>query len=138
VGRPLGRAGAAGRDRLRFRDRRALLEVALAPDTRVGEAYRERRFDVEGDLARVLCEVYRALGARPSHRPRFWNRGHSRRASRDNVHHHYDLGNDFYRLWLDEWLLYTCRFLPAARGLARGGSGREDGSRLPQAVAAPR
>src|SRR4029078_11995088 len=34
--------------------------------------------------------------------------------SRQNVHHHYDLGNDFYRLWLDEQLLYTCSYLPTA------------------------
>ena len=33
-------------------------------------------------------------------------------ASRDNVHHHYDLGNDFYRLWLDEQMVYTCAFFP--------------------------
>ena len=25
-----------------------------------------------------------------------------------NVHHHYDLGNDFYQLWLDRQLVYTC------------------------------
>jgi cyclopropane-fatty-acyl-phospholipid synthase len=28
--------------------------------------------------------------------------------SRANIHHHYDIGNDFYELWLDEQLLYTC------------------------------
>jgi cyclopropane-fatty-acyl-phospholipid synthase len=104
--------GQPARDRLRFRNRRALLEVALVPDSRVGEAYREGRLEVEGDLARVLREVYRALGARASHRRRFWSRPNSRRTSRDNVHHHYDLGNDFYRLWLDEQLLYTCAYFP--------------------------
>src|SRR5262249_40754325 len=31
-------------------------------------------------------------------------------ASRDSVHHHYDLGNEFYRLWLDESLSYTCAY----------------------------
>jgi cyclopropane-fatty-acyl-phospholipid synthase len=30
--------------------------------------------------------------------------------SRQNVVHHYDLGNEFYRLWLDEQLLYTCAY----------------------------
>jgi cyclopropane-fatty-acyl-phospholipid synthase len=32
------------------------------------------------------------------------------RRSKDNVVHHYDLGNDFYRLWLDEQLVYTCAY----------------------------
>ena len=28
--------------------------------------------------------------------------------SRQNVHEHYDLGNDFYRLWLDKSMTYSC------------------------------
>jgi cyclopropane-fatty-acyl-phospholipid synthase len=32
------------------------------------------------------------------------------------VHHHYDLGNDFYKLWLDDRMVYTCAYYdsPAA------------------------
>jgi cyclopropane-fatty-acyl-phospholipid synthase len=30
--------------------------------------------------------------------------------SRENIHHHYDIGNDFYRLWLDRELVYTCAY----------------------------
>jgi len=30
--------------------------------------------------------------------------------SRRNIHHHYDLGNDFYALWLDRRMLYTCAY----------------------------
>jgi cyclopropane-fatty-acyl-phospholipid synthase len=30
--------------------------------------------------------------------------------SRENIHRHYDLGNDFYQLWLDERMLYTCAY----------------------------
>ena len=36
----------------------------------------------------------------------FSNRN-SRRGSRRNIAHHYDLGNDFYRLWLDESMTYS-------------------------------
>lgn len=31
-------------------------------------------------------------------------------ASRSNVAHHYDLSNDFYRLWLDEDMQYSCAY----------------------------
>jgi cyclopropane-fatty-acyl-phospholipid synthase len=34
------------------------------------------------------------------------------RTSQANVHHHYDLGNDFYRLWLDREMVYTCAYFP--------------------------
>src|SRR5262249_22917399 len=32
--------------------------------------------------------------------------------SRENIHRHYDLGNDFYSLWLDERMAYTCAYFP--------------------------
>ncbi len=34
-------------------------------------------------------------------------RGNTRRGSKRNIAEHYDLGNDFYRLWLDETLTYS-------------------------------
>jgi cyclopropane-fatty-acyl-phospholipid synthase len=34
-------------------------------------------------------------------------RPNSRRGARRNIHAHYDLGNDFYRLWLDETMTYS-------------------------------
>lgn len=35
-------------------------------------------------------------------------RSNTRAGSRRNIAAHYDLGNDFYRLWLDETLMYSC------------------------------
>ena len=32
--------------------------------------------------------------------------------SRDNIHHHYDIGNDFYALWLGRTMAYTCAYYP--------------------------
>jgi cyclopropane-fatty-acyl-phospholipid synthase len=42
----------------------------------------------------------------------FHPRSDSLAQARENIHRHYDLGNDFYRLWLDEQLLYTCAYFP--------------------------
>src|SRR3989442_1155546 len=33
--------------------------------------------------------------------------------ARHNIHHHYDSGNDFYHLWLDSALVYTCAYFPS-------------------------
>ncbi len=33
-------------------------------------------------------------------------------ARRTNIQRHYDLSNDFYRLWLDQRMLYTCAYFP--------------------------
>lgn len=32
----------------------------------------------------------------------------------DAIQHHYDVGNDFYRLWLDERMVYTCAYFRSA------------------------
>ncbi|MDR9394796.1 MAG: cyclopropane-fatty-acyl-phospholipid synthase family protein [Roseovarius sp.] len=34
-------------------------------------------------------------------------RGNSKRQAKKNISYHYDLGNDFYRLWLDETMTYS-------------------------------
>ncbi len=31
-------------------------------------------------------------------------------ASRENIHRHYDIGNDFYQLWLDPQMIYSCAY----------------------------
>lgn len=41
------------------------------------------------------------------HRLRHLLRGNSKRGSRRNIHAHYDIGNDFYQLWLDPSMTYS-------------------------------
>jgi cyclopropane-fatty-acyl-phospholipid synthase len=38
---------------------------------------------------------------------RFWWQSNSKTQARRNIAYHYDLGNDFYRLWLDETMTYS-------------------------------
>jgi cyclopropane-fatty-acyl-phospholipid synthase len=40
-------------------------------------------------------------------RLRFWLQSNSKRQARKNIAAHYDLGNDFYRLWLDDSMTYS-------------------------------
>ncbi|XDA99789.1 cyclopropane-fatty-acyl-phospholipid synthase family protein [Sulfitobacter sp. LCG007] len=45
--------------------------------------------------------------ARGYERLRFWLKGNSRGQARRNIRHHYDLGNAFYGLWLDDTMTYS-------------------------------
>jgi cyclopropane-fatty-acyl-phospholipid synthase len=45
-----------------------------------------------------------------AYRLRHWLRPNTRSGSRKNIHAHYDLGNDFYRLWLDSTMTYSSAF----------------------------
>jgi cyclopropane-fatty-acyl-phospholipid synthase len=51
---------------------------------------------------------------------RFWLASNSKRQARKNIAHHYDLGNDFYGLWLDETMTYSsARFETGQESLER-------------------
>jgi cyclopropane-fatty-acyl-phospholipid synthase len=95
-----------------FKNRRALFSWVWDPDLNLGEAYMFGAVDIRGDLMAMLAEVYRALG---NSKPRpwwLWQRSNDMQAARENVHRHYDLGNEFYRLWLDREMVYTCAYFP--------------------------
>ena len=38
---------------------------------------------------------------------RFWLQSNSKRQAKKNITYHYDLGNEFYRLWLDDTMTYS-------------------------------
>lgn len=55
-----------------------------------------------------LHEAFPAMAlVRAFERLRHWLRANTRKGARRNIAAHYDLGNDFYRLWLDESMTYS-------------------------------
>jgi cyclopropane-fatty-acyl-phospholipid synthase len=61
--------------------------------------------DLEGPASALLRMWQRVI-----HR---W-RANTKSGSRQNIRAHYDLGNDFFRLWLDETWAYSCGIFPAS------------------------
>ena len=93
-------------------DVRTLLGLVFRPDLYFGEAYTAGRLRVRGNLKEVVEAVGR-LSPAPSVVERIANRlafANTLTNARRNVQHHYDLGNDFYRSWLDPELVYTCAY----------------------------
>jgi cyclopropane-fatty-acyl-phospholipid synthase len=96
------------------KNRRALVAWVLDAELNFAEAYMFGAVDVRGDLPAMLEAVYRAW-PETKHRTPWWRkRANTLDDARQNVHSHYDLGNDFYRLWLDREMLYTCAYFPTA------------------------
>jgi cyclopropane-fatty-acyl-phospholipid synthase len=54
----------------------------------------------------------RTDGPAPSHGREV--RGHSKDENRDAIHFHYDVSNEFYRLWLDRAMVYSCAYFEEA------------------------
>jgi len=95
-----------------LKNRRALFAWLADAELNFGEAYMFSAVDIRGDLVALLEGIYRALPAAGRRPWWLWQRSNDVRAARDNVHGHYDLGNDFYRLWLDREMVYTCAYFP--------------------------
>ncbi len=121
---PASSPGAGGTTdlvaRIEIRDRRTLYGLLVNSDVAFGDALSADRIRVRGDLVALLETIYHSTdeaSPRDSWKRRFkaWlnrPRRNTRAGSRSNIHHHYDLGNDFYRLWLDEEMVYTCAYFP--------------------------
>ncbi|MBU3059378.1 C17 cyclopropane fatty acid synthase CfaB [Pseudomonas indica] len=78
----------------------------------LGEAFVEGRLEMEGSISEVirLCDALsRALipdeNAAPPER-----RAHDKDTDAAAISYHYDLSNDFYALWLDRDMVYSCAY----------------------------
>jgi len=110
--------GVSAQFTIRVRDRATLLALVRDPEIGFGDAYADGRIVVEGDLVQFLEAAYHTW---PDDGNRRWMaraisrwfelwQNNSLRGSKRNIQHHYDLGNDFYSLWLDRQMIYTCAY----------------------------
>lgn len=97
---------------------KALWRLPYTPSLAFGEAYMRGDVTIEGNLLALLKGYYQtslAWGTQSNRkllralRPVSHRRTSSQRAIA-YARHHYDLGNEFYRLWLDPALIYSCAY----------------------------
>jgi cyclopropane-fatty-acyl-phospholipid synthase len=126
--------GQAARFTLVLRDPGVIRHILGKPSSiNVGEAYIYDDFDVEGDIEhlftvgeRILADPPSALdAARVTRRlfslpgansrkferaARLRGRAHSPSRDRQAIAFHYDVSNEFYSLWLDDRMVYSCAY----------------------------
>tara|TARA_B100000809_G_scaffold46695_1_gene41099 strand:+ start:82 stop:1155 length:1074 start_codon:yes stop_codon:yes gene_type:complete len=97
--------------------RRAFYHILRASDLGFGDQYSAGGIDITGNLVDVLKEVFSCREAVVSASKtllRCLNRSrrpnHTQSHAQENIHHHYDVGNTFYKLWLDQEMQYTCAY----------------------------
>lgn len=77
----------------------------------LGAAYVEGRLDLDGPLDEVIRigdELSRALGKDETAVP--LPESHDKATDAEAISYHYDLSNDFYQLWLDRDMVYSCGY----------------------------
>src|SRR5260370_6893995 len=104
-----------------IQDRKTLFRLLLDPESGFGDACSEGRITLEGDLVTALETVYRSM-VEVAHQNWYvklvskcmeYVQRNSLHGSRHNIRRHYDLNTDFYQLWLDPQLVYTCAYYPS-------------------------
>ncbi len=95
----------------------AVRRTLFGGDLGLAEAYMDGQWETP-DLMAFLELGQRNMRAFEVDRPGLFKRlmdslvhtlrRNTRRGARRNIRYHYDLGNDFYKLWLDETLTYSC------------------------------
>lgn len=103
--------------RLEFRTARAKWRAAAFGHLGLIDAYLDGDLEVHGSLRAAIVDGIRSRSFKPNALARLRDRWHEWIHSntilahaRANASYHYGLGLDFYRLWLDESLIYTCAY----------------------------
>jgi cyclopropane-fatty-acyl-phospholipid synthase len=88
-----------------------LLEPSL---DNLGEAYVKGKIDIEGKLSDIINISYSLArstvtsASKLARVRRYFN--HSKTSDKKAIQYHYDVSNEFYKLWLDENMVYSCAY----------------------------
>ena len=108
----------APRVTIAVRSPKVLLSLLNPSMGKLARHYVEAELDVEGD-ARDIVHVAEALSGAQGNAQHGGSRllnwiGHTRRFDRKAIRHHYDVGDEFYGLWLDPRRVYSCAYFKRA------------------------
>ncbi len=102
-----------------IRDPSFLRWPRFSPSMILGDAYMKGQIEIHGDFTEALRGFYLTSAAAAGRQPCWLTRlislfqGYNGVLSGiRNARHHYNVGNGFYKLWLDSTLSYTCAYYP--------------------------
>ena len=97
---------------IRILDRKSAGALAKPSLLALAEAYIEGDAELEGDVREAIRSVEALTRSQTSstYDGGPTNFRHTRRGDRDAIRHHYDVSNEFYALWLDPRMVYSCGY----------------------------
>lgn len=108
-----GPTGASAEVTVVFKSPSACRAVLLKGMLGFGEAYMDGTLDIEGpmeDLQQVMALNMERTRWFDFARQLMPNQSNTKKKQQSQIQHHYDVGNDFYRLWLDRSMTYSCAY----------------------------
>lgn len=96
-----------------FKKKIPVSKMITSTSLALGEAYMEGDLDIEGDLYQALNLFLGQMGKFSTDEnalKKLVFSSTSKKNQATEVTSHYDIGNDFYKLWLDDTLSYSCAY----------------------------
>ena len=91
----------------------SMKELLTSTSIALGEAYMDGKLEIEGDLYHALNMFLGQMGKFSTDKKALKKLIFSsltKKNQQKEVSSHYDIGNDFYKLWLDDTLSYSCAY----------------------------
>lgn len=89
-------------------------DIIKDPSLTFGESYMTNKIDIEGSIQKVIESLYDNKESFLSNSDKYAKllkmATNNIKNSKKNIEFHYDIGNDFYRLWLDDTMTYSCGY----------------------------
>ncbi|AKP66603.1 SAM-dependent methyltransferase [Companilactobacillus ginsenosidimutans] len=88
-------------------------EVRKHATLTLGEAYMNKDIEIDGSIQKLITSAYtqsESFMSNPKLKkivPKF---SHSEDKNKEEIQNHYDIGNNFYKLWLDDTMTYSCAY----------------------------
>jgi cyclopropane-fatty-acyl-phospholipid synthase len=89
-------------------------EIVSDPSLAFGEGYMYEKINIVGNVQEVIESIFKRQDSFLHQKKAYGKFGkivsNSIRKSKEEVQFHYDIGDDFYSLWLDETMTYSCAY----------------------------
>ena len=96
-----------------FNEKIPMGDITRNASLALGEAYMDKKIEIHGSIQKLIFGAYESADSfmRSSKFRKFLpKQKHTEKQSEEDVQSHYDIGNDFYKLWLDPTMTYSCAY----------------------------
>ena len=98
---------------IRFNEKIPVRDLTKNASIALGEAFMDKKIEIDGSIQKVIEAAYESKDSfmrSGKFRRMLPKQSHGEKESASDVQSHYDVGNDFYKLWLDDTLTYSCAY----------------------------
>lgn len=98
---------------IKFNEAISIKDIANNASLALGEAYMDKKLEIDGSIEELILAAYNNKNSffyNSKLKKILPNKKHSEKENKEYVQSHYDIGNDFYKIWLDDTMTYSCAY----------------------------